>query len=134
MGKIRRSLRRSAATTFGVVLLAALGSAAVARGTGHQAAATSASGCYLTYQPDESCAIGYLVVLTGSQAYDDADTHRVCAAAEASNGSLYGNYECGTGYAEHCYGNGYYLYALIGSGDYNTYNGYGTATWGAACP
>jgi hypothetical protein len=133
-GIIGGLLRRSTVTVFAVVLLAALGSAAVARGRSHEAAATSASGCYLTYQPNESCAIGDLVVLIGSQAYDDAGTHRVCAAAETSSGSQYASYECGTGYAEHCYSAGYELYALIGSGSTSDYNGYGTATWNAACP
>jgi hypothetical protein len=130
----RTSLRHSVTSIFAVVLLAAAGSAAVARGPGREAAASSANGCAETYVPNQTCYIPDLVALRGTQSYDNAGTHRVCAAAYTSSLTLYASYECGTAYAEHCYGGTNNLYALIGSGDAHTYSGYGTATWAAACP
>jgi hypothetical protein len=128
------SFRGPVATVFAVVLLAALGSGAVARGPGRQASASSATGCSGSYPANWTCEIPDLVLLTATQSYDDAGTHRVCAAANTSSGSMYASWECGTGYAEHCYGGTNELYALIGSGDPNTYTGYGVATWNASCP
>jgi hypothetical protein len=130
----RADVRGWAATTVTVVLFAALGSAAVARGPGPQAEASSANGCYVTLPANATCTIPDLVALTASQSWDTAGTHRVCAAARTSGGTIYANWECATGYAEHCYGGANSLEAVIGSGDPNTYTGVGTATWAASCP
>jgi hypothetical protein len=126
--------RRSVAKAVVLVVLFAFGSAAVARGPGRQAVASSAMGCAATYTAGATCYIADLVPLTASQSYDNAHTHRVCAAAYTSSLALYASYECGTGYAEHCYGGTNELYALGGSGDANTYTGYGVATWNTSCP
>jgi hypothetical protein len=120
--------------TLIIALSAALGSAAVARGPGRQAEASSATGCNVTLPANATCTIPDLVALTGSQSWDTAGTHRVCAAARTSGGTIYADWECATGYAEHCYGGGNSLEAVIGSGDPNTYTGVGTATWAASCP
>jgi hypothetical protein len=130
----RYKARRSAITILAVVMLAALGSAAVARGPSRQAIASSAAGCAGTYPANWTCVIPDLVALTATESYDNAGTHRVCAAAETSTGAMYASWECGTGYAEHCYGGTNNLYAKIGSGDANTYTGSGRATWNASCP
>jgi hypothetical protein len=130
----RVDVRGWATTTLVVALFAALGSAAVARGPGPRAQASSATGCNVTLPANATCTIPDLVALTGSQSWDTAGTHRVCAAARTSAGTLYADWECATGYAEHCYGGSNSLEAVIGSGDPNTYTGVGTATWAASCP
>lgn len=130
----RASVRDRAAVTLTVVLLAALGSVAVARGPGREASAASTNGCNVSLPANATCTIPGYVALTGSQSWDVAGTHRVCAAARATDGTIYASWECGTGYAEHCYGGTNSLEAVIGSGDPNTYTGVGTATWAASCP
>jgi hypothetical protein len=120
---------------YGVlVLCVAAGSGAVALAHGTYARASSATGCEGLYYPGNSCTLPYLVALTASISYDEAGTHRVCAAAETSTGGFYAHWVCATGYAEHCYDGSNSLYADVGSGDSNVYTGFGEEFWNVGCP
>lgn len=116
-----------------ILVVSATGGLSAALAEGPAAGASSYTGCSGTYSSGQSCLLGVYAPLTATQAHDYAGSHRVCAAAESSGG-FYGNWVCGTGYAEHCYGGGTYLYGLVGSGDPNTYSGYGVEVWNASCP
>lgn len=129
---LARSARR-----IGVVIIVAAclsGGLAAALAEGPAAGATSVGGCAGTYTPDASCEMSDLVPLVESMAFDDAGTHRVCAGAAWPSGSFDGNWECGTGSAYHCYNGANDLYGYVGSGDPNTYDGWGAEVWNASCP
>jgi hypothetical protein len=130
--------RARSARRIGVAVVAAAclsGGLAAALAAGSAATASSVAGCSGTYTPNATCEMPYLVPLDESVAYDYAGTHRVCAGAAWSNGAFDGNWQCGTGDAYHCYSGANDLYGYVGSGDPNTYTGWGAEVWNVStCP
>lgn len=123
-----------------IVLLAVLVACMAAGAVTHlaisaPAQASSYSGCYGAYPNDTTCALGVVKPLNAMFSYDDAGSHRVCAGAERADGSFYGNFACGIGYAQHCYDGEAQLQGVVGSGDKGSFTGYGTEVWNeGSCP